>query len=185
MGKITKFSDVPPLIDCNFGGSNYRLERFLVYLRELEEGDGLNLNPDFQREHVWTEAQQTAYIEFFLRGGVSANSFYFNYPSWKRPVEEGDYDEFVIVDGKQRIQAISAFIGNKIPAFGSLFCEFTDKLSNTTNSVTFYVNSLQTKKEVLEWYLQMNGGGTPHSKAELDRVQAMIEKLKPKKTKRA
>jgi len=30
---------------------------------------GLNLDPDFQRAHVWTEDKQIAFVEFCLRGG--------------------------------------------------------------------------------------------------------------------
>lgn len=29
------------------------------------------MQPWFQRQHVWTEDQQVAYIEFFLKGGIS------------------------------------------------------------------------------------------------------------------
>ena len=31
----------------------------------------LNLDPDFQRAHVWTETQQIRYIEYILQGGKS------------------------------------------------------------------------------------------------------------------
>ena len=40
------------------------------------------------------------------------------------------------------------------------------------------VNDLQTKEEVLKWYLQVNDGGTPHSKEEIDKVKQMIEEIK-------
>ena len=42
----------------------------------------------------------------------------------------------------------------------------------------FHVNYLKTRREVLEWYLQLNGGGTPHSQKELDRVRGLLEKEK-------
>ncbi len=32
---------------------------------------GLQLNPDFQRGHVWAEEQQIAFVEFILRGGMT------------------------------------------------------------------------------------------------------------------
>lgn len=32
-------------------------------------GQGLDLDPDFQRGHVWTRDQQVAYVEYMLRGG--------------------------------------------------------------------------------------------------------------------
>ena len=39
------------------------------------------------------------------------------------------------------------------------------------------VNDLKTEKEVLQWYIDMNAGGTPHSSEEIQRVREMIEKL--------
>lgn len=186
--KITRFRDIPPFIECNFRGFNLRVDRLLVHLEEWERDSHLQMNPDFQREHVWTPKQQTEYMEFLFRGGQSGLDFYFNCPAWHH-TEKGTYRDFVVVDGKQRIEAIRAFFDNRIPIFGSLFREFTDKPNLMDHTVTIYVNSLQTKKEVLTWYLQMNGGGTPHSQDELERVRAMLEeepkpKRKPSKLKR-
>ena len=39
---------------------------------------GLQLNPEFQRGHVWTEEQQIAWVEYYLRGGKSGNTIYLN-----------------------------------------------------------------------------------------------------------
>ena len=41
----------------------------------------------------------------------------------------------------------------------------------------FCVNNLQTKKEELQWYVDMNAGGTPHTNAEIERVKKMILEL--------
>ena len=37
-----------------------------------------------------------------------------------------------------------------------------------------YINNLKTKNEVLQWYIEMNDGGTPHTKEEIDRVKQMM-----------
>ena len=42
--------------------------------------DGLNLNPEFQRAHVWTREQQVAYVEYILRGGEVGRNITFNCP---------------------------------------------------------------------------------------------------------
>lgn len=39
------------------------------------------------------------------------------------------------------------------------------------------VNDLQTEKEVLQWYVDMNSGGTPHTNDEIERVKKMIQEL--------
>ena len=92
--------------------------------------------------------------------------------TWHNAVPDGAYDDFVCVDGLQRITAILRFLGNEFPAFGSYYREFEDRLS-ITNTVRVHVNDLKSKKEVLTWYIEMNAGGTPHSKEEIDRVTAL------------
>jgi len=129
----------------------------------------LQLCPDFQRGHVWTEAQQIAYVEYILRGGQSGRDIYFNCPGW----HSGEFGEYVCVDGLQRITALLRFVNDEIPAFGVLCSDYEDKL-RMTNNIVWHVNDLQTKKEVLTWYLEMNEGGTPHTQEELDKVRRMI-----------
>ena len=103
---------------------------------------------------------------------------YFNYPSWQgNLVKEGDYDDFVCVDGLQRITAIRRFMNGEIPVFGSYIYEYEDRMPITGNSIRVNVNNLKTKKEVLQWYVDMNAGGTPHTNEEIERIKKMIENL--------
>jgi len=44
----------------------------------------VDLNPNFQRIHVWTLERKQQYIEFRLRGGGSGNILYWNYPKWQK-----------------------------------------------------------------------------------------------------
>ena len=39
------------------------------------------------------------------------------------------------------------------------------------------MNYLESKKEILEWYIDMNFGGTPHTNEEIERVKKMIQQL--------
>ena len=38
------------------------------------------------------------------------------------------------------------------------------------------INNLQTRKEVLQWYIELNSGGTVHTDAEIDRVKKLLRK---------
>lgn len=40
--------------------------------------------------------------------------------------------------------------------------------------LNIYINHLESKREILEWYIAMNSGGTPHNKDEIDRVKKML-----------
>jgi hypothetical protein len=145
---------------------HYLLKDIKKYLKEY----GLDLNPDFQRGYVWTESQQIAYVEFILRGGRSGLDIYFNHPGWMIDFK----GPFVIVDGKQRLNAVMRFLNNEIKVFGYYYKEFEDRLPSNVY-FDFYINDLPTRKEVLTWYLEFNSGGTVHTKKELDKVRKLID----------
>lgn len=174
-----KFSDIPQRIRSGSWECNYDLSRLPTVLAQWQAEDGLQLNPDFQRGHVWTEAQQIAFVEYVLTGGQSGLVVYMNKPDWqcRRTTE---YNDFVVVDGLQRLTAVSRFVQNEIPAYGYLFNQFKGKL-RMMHDMRINVNCLQTKAQVLTWYLQMNAGGTPHTAEEIERVRALLaaEKSSP------
>lgn len=172
--KITKFADIPKFTKAGSYAVDYPFHSLVKWIEREQKEMGLQLNPDFQRGHVWSEAQQVAYMEFLLRGGKTGRTLYFNCPSWHHSVPEGDYDEYVCVDGLQRITAITRFVYNEIPAFGSLFCEYEDSPRVVEDTLRVNINDLKTRDEVLRWYIDINAGGTPHTREEIERVQAIL-----------
>jgi hypothetical protein len=176
--KYTRFGDIPQLTRDGEWQCNFPLADVWRQVGDWVKGtDGdlcLDLNPDFQRAHVWTEAQQIAWIEFILRGGKTGRVLYLNHPRWARYNHDSPYAEFVVVDGKQRIEAIRRFVENEIPVFGSHYREYTDNL-RLTRTMLINVNNLQSRAAVLQWYLEFNAGGTPHTDAEIQRVRELLE----------
>lgn len=139
--------------------------------RYIEEYQ-LDIDPDFQRGHVWSEEQQIAYVEFGLRGGASGQHILTNHPNWMgSKCTEGP---FQLVDGKQRLTAVRAFINNEITAFGSYYNTFEDRMSFLDPSFILHVNTLKTRAEVLQWYLEINSGGVVHTEEELARVRKLL-----------
>ena len=178
---MPKFKDIPQFTQdspYNVDQSVRYIDQWLVdaYIKDY----GLQMCPDFQRGHVWTEAQQIAYVEYLFQGGKSGLDIYFNDPEWQSG--KGGKD-FVLVDGLQRLTAVLRFVHNEIPIFGHFYRDFTDKMPFLV-SFRVHVNTLQTKAEVLRWYVEMNSGGTPHTQAEIDRVKAMWEAETAKKGKK-
>ncbi len=138
------------------------------YLKEYN----LNMNPDFQRDYVWTEEQKTKYVEYVLKNPTSGLEIYFNHPNWMGSFE----GEMVLVDGKQRLSAILDFFNNKIKVFGNYLKEFEGPVPFI--SLCFNVAKLQTRKEVLQWYLDFNTGGTYHTSEEIQKVKDLIKEEK-------
>lgn len=170
-----KFKDIKKL--TSYG--NYRVSMSLVYFVEwikthVEEKvlSPLQLMPDFQRCHVWSDEQRSKYIEYLLRGGKSGHELYFNHTGWNK-----DYNgEFVLVDGLQRITAIQKFLNNEIKIFGKYFYkDFEDKISSDID-VFVNINNLQTRKDVIRWYIEMNEGHIAHTKEEIQKAKILLEK---------
>lgn len=165
--EIPKFQEFGLINSINFGFISY-----VDFIKEQIEKYNLQLDPDFQRGHVWNEEQQIKYIEFILRGGKSGRDFYFNH--------NRDNNEYICVDGLQRTMAIIKFIDGEIKVFNQYFEEFGFTCLEAGVQplpefrVNVYINYLEKQKEILEWYVDMNAGGTPHTEEEIERVKKMI-----------
>lgn len=89
-------------------------------------------------------------------------------------------DEYVCVDGLQRTTALQRFVNGEIKVFDQYYDDFgfTNMIAKFNPLPEFklnvYINHLESKREILEWYIAMNSGGTPHSKDEIDRVKNML-----------
>ena len=174
------FKDIQQVIEDGDWECSFSLKGFIGQIEEFIAESNLILEPDFQRGHVWTEEQQVAYIESLLQGGAKhARVIYLNDPDWRVCNKTNEYKEFVCVDGLQRYTAVKRFVNNKIKAFGCYASEFEDSriMLQHPGMLRINVNALKSKKEVLTWYLQMNAGGTPHSKKEIERVREMLHQL--------
>lgn len=143
---------------------------------------GLELNPDFQRGHVWTKDQQINFIENCLRGVVSSSGFLlqFNCPNWDDEKPSDLPKGFQCIDGLQRLTAVQEFLKGNVRPFGLtpedlLFSSFSIK-SNFRFRLA--VHTFRDKVQLLDHYLAINTGGTPHSKEEIDRVTKLRESCK-------
>jgi hypothetical protein len=164
-----KFSDIRKKTPDSGYAVTCALDALPAMIVRYEKNFNLELNPDFQRGHVWTRDQQIAYVENLLSGGVLSNVVRFNHPNW-----QGSYEgQMVCVDGLQRLSAATLFLADQLPAFGHLYSEFEGQLPREAQ-FTISVNSLKTRKEVLQWYLELNAGGTPHASEEIIRVRELL-----------
>lgn len=143
--------------------------------------DGIDFNPDFQRGHVWNEQQQLHYIENVLRRVIddSGLTIRFNCPSWRteREADSDIADQMICVDGLQRLTAIRKFIKGDMKPFGIAPNQMPRRILLRELTLTLKVYDFQYRKDLLKFYLDINGGGTPHSQYELNRVKGMLEEI--------
>lgn len=143
----------------------------LEFQLESEIANGLQIDPEFQRCHVWTEAQRIAYLEYCLMGGEVGRNITIACTNWSQIPTPS----YVLVDGKQRIETVRRFLRGEIPVFGHRLDEYTGELRIVQSRFVWRVVECKTPEDILRLYLNINGGGTPHTQDELDRVRVMLK----------
>jgi hypothetical protein len=157
------------------------LSRIEDTLAELERqavsmGGKFELNPDFQRGHVWSADQQARFVESFIRG-LAPCHIRFNCAGFERAtVTEGmHHQDFVCVDGLQRLTALREFMGGRLEVFGKYTASDFKGTAFDPNRMTWKMEvfGIATRRELLQFYLDINAGGTIHTSDELDRVRKL------------
>lgn len=87
----------------------YQTNNFLLpQIRDLIEGDDVNLRPEYQRRLRWTNQQKSLLIESLLLNVPVPPVFFY----------ENDLARYEVMDGQQRLNAIKEFLGNVFPLRG-------------------------------------------------------------------
>ena len=165
-----RFSDIKKVSVSHYN-INVSWDYLEDHLERYTEKHHLDFNPDFQRDFVWTKKQKTQYIEYVLKGGYSGKDVFFNMPSWMDLFK----GQMVIVDGKQRLNAVLEFLQNKIKAFGHFYSEYQGLMPSHCEFI-FHINNLKDAKDIYRWYIDLNTGGTVHTDKEIDKVNDLIKK---------
>ena len=167
------FRDITPFRE-GFHNSTIPLRHIPSTLDNLDRTYTLDIDPDFQRIHVWNTGQQSAFIEHILRGGRNT-TIRWNCPGWMSTNPKEAKGPVILVDGKQRLTAVLDFMDDRIPAFSRRLSQWADGIPAFNCNLNFMVNDLATKAEVLQWYLDINQGNVAHTPEELAEVDALLQ----------
>lgn len=147
----------------------------------IESGGTFELEPDFQRGHVWTVAQRIAFVESMVRK-TAPNRIMFNCPGWSRSsAGTGDIPDhtFQCIDGLQRLTTLRKFLAGEFTVFGEAKLSFRDLKGTPFDlcrlRLQMAVYEFDSRAELLSLYLDLNNGGTVHTQSEIDRVRALRE----------
>lgn len=158
----------------------FDLERATAKLGE--DYGGLELNPDFQRGHVWTADQQEHFIANCLRGVVAPSGFLiqFNCADWGDEDAESDLPKGLqCVDGLQRFTAVTEFAKGNVKPFGFTAQELMGtQFSPKRIYMKVAIHSYTKRVDLLSHYLALNAGGTQHSDEEIERVRGLLAQAK-------
>jgi hypothetical protein len=184
---MARFSEIRKLMHGGSYTVDIPLDMLEGWLKSQSEDYVVDLDPDFQRGHVWSDEQRSRYVEFLLRGGNSQLTLYWNHPAYvNSSAPHCDlHNRLVLVDGKQRLTACLKFMRDEIPIFGHYLREFDDPVDRRCAigmagaRLKMNVNNLQTRRELLQWYIDLNDGGVVHAPEEIARVRGLLEKEPP------
>ena len=184
---IATFEDLTKVIQKKriLHGQSYTVG--LDYLKDfLFKRPELELDPIFQRGNVWTLEQKIAFVENFLRRPQAVNrKIYFNDGSLFNKLIENESNNFiagkwVCLDGLQRLTALLDFMDGKFACFdGQLTWDKIQKAPNKNeilndSELEIYQLYMKTNQEVIDFYVDFNSAGTPHSKDEIERVKLLL-----------
>jgi hypothetical protein len=167
--------------------SNYVSDEETVTLRSIVEridaphlpGEPevkLELSPEYQRAHVWTDTQREQFMGHVFGGGIVPPII----------VHMGNLDEpDEVIDGKQRLTTMYRWAKGEIAALlydGTRvritdFDEAARKLIMGPSGLTvkiLYARHLSLVQR-MELYLRLNNGGTYHTSEEIERVRTLLE----------
>lgn len=140
-------------------------------MKKMSSPRPLDLSPDYQRGSVWDEARQRAFIGHLLEGGNCPNLYIAR-----------DDSGCTVVDGKQRLLAITAFIEGVIPGDVTLnngdtvslwYHDFDEQDRNCSQMDLPIVYGRWTREEQIRFYLRLNSGGVAHTPAELAKAREL------------
>lgn len=144
------------------------------YLEQWLAGQqNLDTEPDFQRGYVWDDTRKKKFVEFCLHGGVSGRNLFWNCRGYTR----GLSNPMVLIDGKQRLNAVLGFIRGEFAVFGDTVWSDIKNTCGFEPCVSFRMNVVEMgRAETLRWYIFMNSGGVAHTRNDIARAERLLEK---------
>ena len=169
-------------VECGAGVSLREIGEFvhhrnvdhdMRYLSELVKDPEFpwDLDPDYQRGHVWTLRQRELFLGHVIENGQTPLVW----------VEEGAHGlgPYRVIDGKQRIMSFLMFIEGTVAAELSdgrkiSYRDFDEIDRRFCPSIRVALVHFGTRAEELRFYLKLNRGGSVHTDEEIDRVRALL-----------
>jgi hypothetical protein len=144
--------------------ARYPLAGILAMLKEEIEGEGgkkelrYKLDPEYQRRHRWSEKRKSRLIESFLMNVPVPPVFLF----------ERELARFEVMDGRQRLTALSDFYANKFPLEG--LEQWADLNGRTYSELPSKIQDGINRRYISSIILLKETGGDEAKAAELKKM---------------
>jgi len=148
-----------------FSLSNSSIEGLLFM---LEEKNKIDLNPPYQREHVWDLDDKVSLIKSIFDG---------NDIGMLAIVTNDTMDEYyyTVLDGKQRITAIIEYVMDLYAVDGVYYSNLNRndrRLFRNTRMNIGYVDSTEmTEEKIIKYFLKLNSSGRVMDKSHIEKIK--------------
>ena len=175
--RICVWSDVCPIVDTNSFA-----EKELLHV-DYSSSDvdavihkyyhfGINMEPDYQRDLVWTPEQEENLI----------HSIFTNVDIGKMTFRHCGYTSdfmYEIIDGKQRLNTLLKFYEGRIRYKGKTIFELNrnDRRHFLGHRISSADLRNVTQKQVYDYFIKLNVSGTRVADSDLDRVRKLKDAL--------
>lgn len=148
-----------------------------MYRKYAEEE--IDLNPEYQRELVWTDKQKQDYILAILKQRAKIT------PVIIEKLTEQETVLYEILDGKQRLTALFDYIDNKYPLkSGEYFKDLSAKDMNVITQTRVSYTRITSYKECdvpldfrLAYFLEINALGTKITDEHIEKIENKLKEL--------
>lgn len=131
---------------------------------------GVNMNPEYQRDLVWTEEQEHSLLDS-IYNHVEIGKFAFNHCGYTTDTT------YEIIDGKQRLNTLIKFTEGRIKYRGKTIFEMhsADRYFFENYPVSFGEIRNATKEQIYRYFIKLNTGGVSVSKEHLANVAKLLD----------
>ena len=127
---------------------------------------GIDFNPDYQRDFVWTQSDKEKLIDSIFCN-IDIGKFCF--------IKNNYHDKYLytVLDGKQRIRAILDYYEGRFPYKGKYFNDLSSL--DQTHFEHYMISMAEVdnadRKTILKYFLMLNTGGRIMSEEQLKKVR--------------
>lgn len=134
---------------------------------------GVDMDVEYQREHVWTRKEKVELLDSVFNN-IDIGKFVF---VQRNMSAAGKLYE--IIDGKQRLTALTEFIEDRFKYRGFYFSElsFRDQHKITEHNVSYGYLENPNKEAIFETFIKLNTCGKPMATKHITHVKKLLSEL--------
>lgn len=146
----------------------------LMSIVNKKYSSGLEMNPEYQRDYIWSAEDKYKLIDSIFNN-IDIGKFVFIKNEWGEHPLNYMYE---ILDGKQRINAITEYFENRFSYNGLFFNELSRMEQSHFKSYPVSTAELAraTREQKLRYFLMLNTSGKVMDAEHLKKIENMLDK---------